>query len=384
MQQDISVGVHKEAIKKTFQTLTLQNTSSRSSTPETSPSSQHIKDCEKKNKAGPLGDGGFPNVRHNELFVVKVEAIEEDEMYMNGGQMCKEESVTTDISIDEGCSESSSGHPLTADSEAEDDNVIQDPMGTKFFIPIVHPGLSNLNVSSEEPPDKRAKKCKNHKGLEILPCCQCGRFSAFSCSSCGTQGTTITHEEMRKKKRSFSCDECSKTYTHKSHLIQHQRVHTGEKPYPCGECEKCFSRKSHLVEHQRTHTGKKPFSCSECGKCFSKKSNLIQHKRSHTGEKPFSCSECGRCFTVKGNLERHQRTHRDERLFSCSDCGRFFSQKSHLLEHQRIHTGEKLFSCLDCGKCFNEKSDLVTHQRIHMAEDAFRLPSDAILSHCLE
>ncbi|XP_056408970.1 oocyte zinc finger protein XlCOF7.1-like isoform X3 [Hyla sarda] len=363
----------------------------RTSTPDRCPNPYYMEDCEIKTKSVPHRDGA----KENDLFIIKVEAVEEDELYMNGGRQCKMESVTTEISLGESVtteislersSESSSGHLVTPDSE--DDPIPLDATETKLYNPKILPELSSRDLSSdfsEEPPDKRPKKSKSHKRLEILPSCRCGRFSSFSCSSCGTQGTTITHQEIRKKKRSFSCNVCNKTYTHKSHLVQHQRVHTGEKPYPCDACDKCFSRKSHLVEHQRTHTGKKPFSCSECGKCFSKKSNLIQHKRSHTGEKPFSCAECGRCFTVKGNLERHQRTHRDERLFSCSECGKFFSQKSHLLEHQRIHTGEKPYACEECGKCFNEKSDLVKHQRIHtVGEQDFQLPSDGICSHPLQ
>ncbi|XP_069835724.1 oocyte zinc finger protein XlCOF22-like isoform X2 [Dendropsophus ebraccatus] len=371
-------GGHKDVIIKPRQLSTSPDRSFRAVTPENCSNPYYIEDCEIKTHSGPHIDGVIPKVKENDLFVIKVEAVEEDEMYVNGGEQCKMESVTTDISIEEGCSESSSGRPVTPDTEAEDDHIPLDPTGTKLYNTQIHENLTSDFSSYKEHSDKRVKKSKSHKGVEILPSCQCGRFSSFSCSSCGTQGTTISHEEIRKKKRSFSCNECNKTYTHKSHLVQHQRVHTGEKPYSCEACDKCFSRKSHLVEHQRTHSGKKPFSCSECGKCFSKKSNLIQHKRSHTGEKPFSCSECGRCFTVKGNLERHQRTHRDERLFSCSECGKFFSQKSHLLEHQRVHTGEKPYACAECGKNFNDKSDLVKHQRIHTGEQVFQHPSDGI------
>ncbi|XP_075698352.1 uncharacterized protein LOC142663515 [Rhinoderma darwinii] len=378
--------VDKDVVTKTRKPLPPSDKPYKRATPESCPSPCYIEDWENN---GPRVDDAdvSHNVKDNDLFVIKVEAIEEDEMYFDGGKQCKEESMNTDISIDERCSESSGGHLVTPDSEADDD-LTQDSNGKKRYNPKIHPGLSSRNLSPDPsnyngPPDKpeRVRKSKSLKGVEILPYCQCGRFSSFSCSNCGTQGATITHEEIKKKKRSFSCNECSKTYTHKSHLVQHQRVHTGEKPYSCDGCDKSFSRKSHLIEHQRTHTGKKPFSCSECGKCFSKKSNLIQHKRSHTGEKPFSCTECGRCFTVKGNLERHQRTHRDERLFSCLECGKFFSQKSHLIEHQRIHTGEKPYSCPDCGKCFNDKSDLVKHQRIHTGEQVFQLPSDGIRSY---
>ncbi|CAI9593914.1 unnamed protein product [Staurois parvus] len=64
----------------------------------------------------------------------------------------------------------------------------------------------------------------------------------------------------------------------------------GEKPYSCPECGKYSSQKSHLYKHHRLHTVRKPYSCPECERCFVEKSKLVKHLRSHAGEKLYSCS----------------------------------------------------------------------------------------------
>ncbi|XP_069605970.1 zinc finger protein 300-like isoform X2 [Ranitomeya imitator] len=174
-----------------------------------------------------------------------------------------------------------------------------------------------------------------------------------------------------KANKPFSCSECGKYFTWKSHFVTHQRIHTGAKPFSCSECEKCFKQKSALDIHQRTHTGEKPFSCSECGKYFAQKSNFVTHQRTHTGEKPFSCSECGKCFNQKSALDSHQRAHTGEKPFSCLECGKYYAYKSSFVTHQRTHKGEKPFSCSECGKCFNQKSSLDSHQRSHTGEKPF-------------
>ncbi|XP_066461255.1 oocyte zinc finger protein XlCOF8.4-like isoform X2 [Eleutherodactylus coqui] len=146
---------------------------------------------------------------------------------------------------------------------------------------------------------------------------------------------------------------------------EYKRDRTGEKQYSCSECGKCFTGRSHLDKHQRIHTGEKPFSCLECGKCFKQRPHLLRHQRSHTGEKPFFCSECGKFFYCKSHLRRHQVVHTGEKPFPCLQCGKCFADKSDLGRHQRSHTGEKPFSCSECGKCYTHKSVLLRHQRSH-------------------
>ncbi|XP_075769194.1 uncharacterized protein LOC102458690 isoform X2 [Pelodiscus sinensis] len=223
-----------------------------------------------------------------------------------------------------------------------------------------HPGVGQDKSSHR----RRRLKTNTETVQKKIP----HQHSPCACSDCAT---LIKHERAQTGKKPFSCSDCAKSFSRRSHLVRHRRAHIGEKPFSCSDCGKSFSDRSNLGSHRRAHTGEKPFSCCDCGKSFSQTSTLVIHRRAHTGEKPFSCSDCGKSFTQRSHLVTHRRAHTGEKPFSCSDCGKSFSRRSHLVTHRRAHTGEKPFSCCDCGKSFSRRSDLVIHRRAHTGVKPF-------------
>ncbi|XP_041983469.1 zinc finger protein 699-like [Aricia agestis] len=164
-----------------------------------------------------------------------------------------------------------------------------------------------------------------------IPCLQCG------------QG--FTSEELLqthlKEHQSFSCDECSCTFTSElSYGVHVERVHLGvrkrstsaaRRPLDTAVCEVCGKKCVNMATlryHQRTHTGEKPFACSDCPKRFSVYQRLQIHIRTHTGESPYKCPYCPKAFKHKAALNRHDRVHSGARPYGCPHCGKTFTQSN--------------------------------------------------------
>ncbi|XP_060095044.1 zinc finger and SCAN domain-containing protein 31-like isoform X1 [Heteronotia binoei] len=150
----------------------------------------------------------------------------------------------------------------------------------------------------------------------------------------------VLRRRIHTEERLYKCQDCRKSFDHRSHFIRHKKIHTGEKPFQCTDCGKSFNRNSNLTTHMRTHTGEKPYKCSDCGKSFRWSSDFIVHERTHTGEKPYSCADCGKAFRRSSNLTAHERTHRGEKPYKCLDCGKSFTRGLYLIAHRKMHTGE--------------------------------------------
>ncbi|KAM3165258.1 Transcription factor IIIA [Lachancea thermotolerans] len=134
-------------------------------------------------------------------------------------------------------------------------------------------------------------------------------------------------------------------------------------------CSKAFTRPSQLTEHQETvHQGLKPFTCTECGRQFTRKTHLERHMFTHTAEKPFHCSHCGKGVTTRQQLRRHEITH--TRSFVCphEGCGESFYKHPQLRSHVLAVHLQKL-NCEFCGKKFQRPYRLKNHIAKHHNPD---------------
>lgn len=169
-------------------------------------------------------------------------------------------------------------------------------------------------------------------------CHNCGKvykskisFKSHVNSSCG-QARHLTAEQK------FTCDYCSKQYSHKGSLRVHiQFEHGNWKCHICYCCGKKLNSLSKLKEHIVTHTQEKKFNCEICNGNFVTKKSLEYHTRIHTGVKPYKCPHCNKSFLSASRRSTHIKYKHMPAKEECEICNKKFKMKISLMRHKKRH-----------------------------------------------
>ncbi|XP_048647523.1 zinc finger protein 446 isoform X2 [Marmota marmota marmota] len=106
----------------------------------------------------------------------------------------------------------------------------------------------------------------------------------------------------------YVCPQCGRGFDWKSVFVIHHRSHAGG---PCPERPPQAPQEP-VARPPRRPVGPRSYTCEECGRSFSWKSQLVIHRKSHAGQRRHFCSDCGRSFDWKSQLVIHRKSHRPE------------------------------------------------------------------------
>ncbi|CAH1790698.1 unnamed protein product [Owenia fusiformis] len=135
-------------------------------------------------------------------------------------------------------------------------------------------------------------------------------------------------------KKPHKCQDCDKSYVHKSALIRHS-IKQNHNSYQCDVCEDFFKSftdyKQHMIKHRKDD--KKYFKCQYCDKQFIRKHNHKVHEGLHTGTS----------YKSKHSRENVNITNNDENVKSAD--GSVYAN----LERNKVEENEKC-GITNCGE----------------------------------
>jgi len=204
--------------------------------------------------------------------------------------------------------------------------------------------------------------------------------STLICQTCHKKFSTRSNYKRHLKAAncypSLYCEICNKTFTKPALFKLHLENHKKEPEiHKCDQCSKIFTTKTHLLEHQLNRVCQKVaenmidvaeskdairFKCEFCTKSYKQKKNLQSHiKQIHQKQEDFSCDLCGGIkFSTKGALTRHHKQKHQitgpiqSQNLVCKICSKQFNNKSNLKKHQlhKICLKQKS-ETVDCSSC---------------------------------
>ncbi|XP_049704022.2 gastrula zinc finger protein XlCGF57.1 isoform X13 [Helicoverpa armigera] len=199
-------------------------------------------------------------------------------------------------------------------------------------------------------------------------------YRNFTCDCCGKSYTTNSglqqHIRFSHIDKERICRKCRQTFS----SLEAKKEHTINSPkcwmYQCYMCLQRFmtwsSKEEHLVQVHGQK--KKSYSCPECSLSFTTRNKYRYHFNTTHAEINFTCPYCGRKFASKRYLEQHIVVHTGAKMFQCNVCSKAFPRKKNLAQHMWIHSEYKRFECRPCNKQFNQRVSYKSHMKGHHPE----------------
>lgn len=189
---------------------------------------------------------------------------------------------------------------------------------------------------------------------------------SYECDICGKKyASKLTIAKHLEAHVTFKtdCFVCRRHFSNVRHLRTHMLTHSDTKIHQCNQCDKSYKHRSSLNTHKQTHD-RKMFMCHECGKSYSSQGILNTHIREvHTRLKNFICAHCDEAFTKRSLLKDHLRAkHTFDRPYACELCHVTFTSSRYLSMHKIIHSN-RTFQCRYCERIFNHMKNRRTHEK---------------------
>lgn len=179
-------------------------------------------------------------------------------------------------------------------------------------------------------------------------------------------GDQTENPSKKKKKKSFACPQCARSFSGKGPRNTHCSV---PHPHQCGACSRAYISLKSLHSHNRSTAH---CFCGQCDLCFPDLEALAEHRQTFIHASGFHCCDCDRDFVSQKALDHHLQfkihkpTQPRRECYECDECRRQFLNQAALDKHRAslVHhplSDLKCFASSECRQRFNSPSALIQH-----------------------